>query len=99
MDNLVSIYHDQVRRQPDAVAFTFVFDVMAEDGATSLTHLQLDRAASRIAAWLRQRCEPGSRVLLVHGPGPEFPAWTARMEGGDRLLDRCRRAWTTFAAD
>ena len=74
MDNLVSIYHDQVRRQPDSVAFTFVFDVMAEDGATSLTHLQLDRAASRIAAWLRQRCEPGSRVLLVHGPGPEFPA-------------------------
>ncbi|MEO6087653.1 MAG: fatty acyl-AMP ligase [Umezawaea sp.] len=74
MENLVSIYRDRVDRTPDACAFTFVFDAMADNGATRLTYRELDHAARRVAAWLTERCEPGDRVLLVHGPGTEFPA-------------------------
>lgn len=74
MENLVSIYRDRVDRTPDARAHTFVFDATADDGAAGLTRLELDQAARRVAAWLRERCAPGSRALLVHGPGLEFPA-------------------------
>jgi acyl-CoA synthetase (AMP-forming)/AMP-acid ligase II len=54
-------------RYPDRVA-------VAVDGEP-LTHGQLDADAARIAGWLRQRLEPGDRVLLVAGTSPGFVRW------------------------
>ncbi|MEH6373405.1 fatty acyl-AMP ligase [Streptomyces sp. KLMMK] len=70
-------YADAIRRQAadrsirTRTAVTFVHDLDAADGRTSLTYEQLDLRARSIAAALLQRCVPGDRALLLHPEGPE----------------------------
>ncbi|MEU9607413.1 fatty acyl-AMP ligase [Streptomyces sp. NPDC048057] len=58
--------------RPERRAVTFVHDHDAPDGASWLTYRQLDAEARRVASWLRERCAPGDRVLLLHPPGLPF---------------------------
>ncbi|MFI5735107.1 fatty acyl-AMP ligase [Kribbella sp. NPDC051587] len=74
VESIVEIYRQKAARLPDASVFTFVHDPGVDDGAHVLSHRGLDEAAQRVAAWLGEHCAPGDRVLLVHGPGMEFPA-------------------------
>ncbi|MGW4207265.1 fatty acyl-AMP ligase [Lentzea sp. NPDC004789] len=74
MEDLVSLYRARVDRTPAVRACTFVFDPAVDAGAHHLTYLELDQAARRTATWLREHCAPGSRVLLLHAPGLDFPA-------------------------
>lgn len=59
-------------REPDASAYVFLRD--GESDAVTLTRAGLHDAASRIARLLRDRLQPGDRVILVHPPGPELVA-------------------------
>jgi amino acid adenylation domain-containing protein len=58
--------------RPEQAAFTFLADGESEAGR--LTYADLDRAASAIAAVLRESVPAGERVLLLYPPGLDFIA-------------------------
>jgi amino acid adenylation domain-containing protein len=58
--------------QPDDLAYTFLDN--GEDLASHLTYRELDLRARRIAALLRQECEPGDRALLLYPASLEYIA-------------------------
>ncbi|MFE4667518.1 class I adenylate-forming enzyme family protein [Streptomyces sp. NPDC056716] len=64
---MLSAWHEQVRRRPDAPA-VYYFD-------TVLTYAVLDHAAQALACWLRERgVRPGDRVALYLQNDPQWPA-------------------------
>jgi acyl-CoA synthetase (AMP-forming)/AMP-acid ligase II len=64
--------HAQQRGEQDAV--TLITDPIRAEASVSMSYLQLDEQARRIAAWLQARCAQGDRVLLLYAPGLNFAA-------------------------
>src|SRR4051794_22153437 len=69
---LPALLRRHAAEQPERPAFTFLLD--GEHDAATLTNAQLHSRAGRVAAALRERVEPGDRVLLLQEPGLEFLA-------------------------
>lgn len=67
---LVDLLSWRARQSPDQIAFTFLKDGLS-DGA-SITYGELDKQARNIAVSLREKVEPGSRVLINHLPGLDY---------------------------
>jgi acyl-CoA synthetase (AMP-forming)/AMP-acid ligase II len=68
--SLVEVMSLRAERTPEQVGYVFLKDGLNDE--TSLTYGQLDRKARQIAAYLRERIEPGSRVLINHAPGLDY---------------------------
>ncbi|MEU4732536.1 fatty acyl-AMP ligase [Streptomyces sp. NPDC023588] len=71
-DHLVNWLEKHAREIPDRPAVTFVRHPDGKPVEETLTYAELDREARRVAAWLRERCDFGDRVLLLYGTGLEF---------------------------
>jgi acyl-CoA synthetase (AMP-forming)/AMP-acid ligase II len=63
---------DRVARVPGRAAVIHVRYSPEGDVEEVATYAGLDRSARRFAVWLRQRCEPGDRALLLYPQGLEF---------------------------
>ncbi len=68
--SLVELMSLRAERTPEKVGYLFLKDGLNDE--SSLTYGQLDRKARQIAAHLRERIEPGSRVLINHAPGLDY---------------------------
>ncbi|MEW2624631.1 amino acid adenylation domain-containing protein [Streptomyces sp. NPDC048106] len=68
--SVVDAIRHTVHEQGEHVTYEF----LADDGTTSskVTALELDRRARSVAAALRRRAEPGTRVMLLYPPGELF---------------------------
>lgn len=66
---LVEMLKTRSRSYPDRLAFRFLNE---SDDSQTITYQELDTAASRIAAGLRQHVEVGESVALVYPPGLDF---------------------------
>jgi acyl-CoA synthetase (AMP-forming)/AMP-acid ligase II len=88
---------------PDDLAFCFLVD--GEEEGPRLTFADLDRAARKIAAVLRDEAEPEDRALLLYEPGIEFiPAFFGCLYAGllpvpayPPRLDRLVQSWQATA--
>ncbi len=69
---LVDLLTVRASQTPDATAYIFLKD--GQSDATSVTYAELDRQARNIAVSLREKVEPGSRVLINHLPGLDYIA-------------------------
>ena len=69
---LVDVLRRRAEESPDRTAYTFLVD--GEDIETSLTYLELDVWARRIAVALAARHLEGRTALLVFDPGLDFVA-------------------------
>lgn len=67
---LVDLLRHRAAVTPNKVGYIFLRDGYEDE--IPLTYGQLDRKARQIAAHLRSRMEPGSRVLINHNPGLEY---------------------------
>jgi len=67
--SVAELLEHRARTTPDKIAFRYVGDT---HGPRELTYAQLSESASAIAARLRERGQPGERVLLLFPPGLEF---------------------------
>lgn len=67
---LLDVLEDHALRRPDQTALTFLIDGDALE--ISLSYAQLVQRAQGVAAGLLSRGLHGSRVILLHPPGPEF---------------------------
>jgi acyl-CoA synthetase (AMP-forming)/AMP-acid ligase II len=70
---LTSVIDSHARRHPEARAVVFVSDADRPEEDTALTYEQLRNRALVLSIWLRQRHDPGSRILLLYPSGLDFP--------------------------
>lgn len=70
LPNLVEIVRARARERPTDPAFLFLGD--GESVTASIDYRALDRQASALAAALRRRYAPGTRAVLMYGPGIDF---------------------------
>ncbi|WP_328537490.1 fatty acyl-AMP ligase [Streptomyces sp. NBC_00344] len=71
-DNLLDHIAAHARRQPSKDAVIFVRGRKDDRTEQRLTYGDLDRTARRLGRWLKERCEPGDRVLLLLPTGLDF---------------------------
>jgi acyl-CoA synthetase (AMP-forming)/AMP-acid ligase II len=69
---LVDLLSYRAQRDPNGIAYIFLKDGQSDE--VSVTYAELDRQARNIAVSLRERIEPGSRVLINHLPGLDYIA-------------------------
>ncbi|MGW5151709.1 fatty acyl-AMP ligase [Rhodococcus koreensis] len=67
---LPDILQARAANQPDDRAYVFLDERGAEDQV--LTYSELYSRALGVAAYLRERCEPGDRAILMFPPGLDF---------------------------
>jgi acyl-CoA synthetase (AMP-forming)/AMP-acid ligase II len=67
-------FRRNVADSPDRQAVVFCRGAGDRLVEVSLTYAELDRAAASAAAWLRERCQPGDRALLLYPTGLDFVA-------------------------
>jgi len=72
IDSLVGRLLQRVELEPEAVALTFLTTGEVDGPRDRRSVAELDRAARRVAAWLRAEGATGQRVLLLHPPGLAF---------------------------
>ena len=70
LKNLGETLERALAADPDATAYSFLPD--GEERAGGFTFVELDRRARALAGQLHESGLTGSRVLLVHPPGPDF---------------------------
>lgn len=70
--SFVDICRQRAQEQGDQTAFIFLSARDAEP--TEISYGELDLRARKLAAYLQQELEPGSRVLLLFPPGLDFIA-------------------------
>nr|APD71901.1 non-ribosomal peptide synthetase 2 [Streptomyces sp.] len=68
--SLVDLLRSRAAEQPDRRAFVFLGSDGEEE--SHLTYAQLDHRARLVAVTLRERSEPGDRVLILHPPGEAY---------------------------
>jgi acyl-CoA synthetase (AMP-forming)/AMP-acid ligase II len=68
-ETVVHALKERARHMPDRIALSFL---PARGEPVDVTFAALHEAASSIAIGLRQRLQPGERVLLLYPPGLEF---------------------------
>jgi acyl-CoA synthetase (AMP-forming)/AMP-acid ligase II len=99
---MVQILRARAAMMPDELAFCYLID--GEEEGPRLSFAELDQAARAIAAVLRDRAEPGDRVLLVYEPSLAFvPAFFGCLYAGllpvpayPPRLDRLPQSWQTL---
>lgn len=69
---LVELLQNRALQRPEHLAYTFLED--GEQEGERYTFGRLDRRARAIAVALRQRCQPGDRVLMLYPPGLDYTA-------------------------
>ncbi len=80
-NTLVDLFEWRVGQAADATAYAFVRDDLSL--VKSITYAELSQSVHALAAYLSSRSAPGSRVLLLYGPGFEFVRafWACVMAG------------------
>ncbi|MCX5412438.1 non-ribosomal peptide synthetase [Streptomyces sp. NBC_00059] len=68
--SLVDLLRSRAAEQPDRRAYVFLGSDGKEE--SHLTYAQLDHRARLVAANLRERSEPGDRILILHPPGEDY---------------------------
>src|SRR5438045_1404779 len=71
-DNLVAAVRGHAERDPHRLACGFLAD--GERDLRTLSYIELDTEARRIADLIGGRLAPGSRAILVQEPGLDFIA-------------------------
>ncbi|HYH98169.1 fatty acyl-AMP ligase [Hyalangium sp.] len=74
VSSVTELIRQNVGARRDQVAVTLVGDLDKEGGASSLSYLQLDHEARRVASWLQARFPTGDRILLLYPVGVDFVA-------------------------
>lgn len=69
--NLMTVLRERSERGPSDVALGYMSDSLRYE---LRSYRVLDAQARGVAAWLRQRCALGDRVLLLYPAGPDFTA-------------------------
>lgn len=68
--NLVDVFYDQVKNNPDKIVYTFLAD--GENDVQTLTYSQLAKKAENIASQLNQKYQSGQRILLLFDTSLDF---------------------------
>ncbi|GAA3804174.1 fatty acyl-AMP ligase [Streptomyces coacervatus] len=71
-ENLVERLVQHARTVPEKDAVVFVRMRGAEPQPERVSYAELDRDARAFAGWLRERCAPGDRALLLYPNGLDF---------------------------
>jgi acyl-CoA synthetase (AMP-forming)/AMP-acid ligase II len=69
---LVDLLQWRAKESPQGIAYIFLKDGQSDE--VSITYSELDRQARNIAVALREKVEPGGRVLINHLPGLDYIA-------------------------
>jgi len=69
---LVELLRNRALQRPDHLSHLYLED--GEEEGDRFTYASLDRRARAIAVALRERCEPGDRVLMLYPPGLDYVA-------------------------
>jgi acyl-CoA synthetase (AMP-forming)/AMP-acid ligase II len=68
--NLVDIFYEQVKNNPNKIVYTHLVD--GENDVKTLTYKELSERAEAIAYELSQKYQPGQRALLLFDTGLDF---------------------------
>lgn len=71
LSSLIELLRLRAERQPEQLAYTFLYDGEANE---HVTYGELDRQARAIGAWLQSLGSAGERVLLLYPPGLPYIA-------------------------
>jgi len=70
--SVAAVLHEHAATYSNRPALIYAADAVNPTSDVSLSYRELDRAAQRVAVWLRERMSAGDRALLLYPPGVGF---------------------------
>ena len=82
-DTLIELLEERVEELGDQLAYRFLLEGTVDGETETLTYKELGDKVLRVGAYLRERCPPGSRVVLIFPHGLDLiPAFLGCMQAG-----------------